>query len=206
MKIIRIGVEDDRPADHLTYMETPGQHLHIRLSAVAQQWRQIPRVVWMQISPGIKMGAGIGKPFSAAAAPLVDVKSEEVRFRPGKTPHLRFHQNTVRTLVKSYGSMYRRIAAAPKDTGNGIGIRAVLHFIAPYSDYASRGDSDSVLNFPSAGDLADFQALPDLLTKTDSAVIPKRQSESRLYFVPEIPVPEEMLDGHIILPKMDCRY
>ena len=153
MKVIRVGVEDDRPADHLTHVKAPGQHLHVRLSAVSQQRRQISGMVWMQVFAGVKMGAGSGKPFPTAITPLVDMKSEKVRFRPGKSINLRFHHNAVRALVKFYGSKYPRIAAAPKNSGNGIGICAVLHFIAPYSDYAPGGDSALFSHAPNSRSL-----------------------------------------------------
>ena len=208
---IRFGVENDRLSDHLPHVKAPGQHLHVRLSAVSQQRRQISGMVWMQVFAGVKMGAGIGKPFPAAASSLVDVKSEKVRFRPWKSVNLRFHHNAVPALVKSYGSMYRRMAAAPKNPGNGIGICAVLHFIAPCSDYAPRGHSDSI--FPVSRGLDKLPRAPGYCKCVPRPAAENRlcsssetAPESLLYFVPRNPIPEAMSRANTILPKMCFGY
>ena len=100
VKVIGSSMEDYRSADHLSHRKTPGEHLHVCLSAVSRQRRQIPGMVWMQVFAGVKMGAGSGKPFPTAITPLVDMKSEKVCFCPGKPVNVRFHHNAVPALVK----------------------------------------------------------------------------------------------------------
>ena len=56
VKIIRITMEDNRPADDLFHMESSCKHHHVRFSRSFQQRRQVSR------SDPIQSGAGTASP------------------------------------------------------------------------------------------------------------------------------------------------
>ena len=143
VKIIRITMEDDRPADDLLHTEAPGHHLHIRCSGIPQQRRQIALVSRMRFLAGVKMPAGIRKVSSLAASTLVDVKGEKSGLRPGKPPHLRFHYNAIAALVEFHHAPQRWVLASSAEPGNCIRPFLLFHPITPVPSYAARGESVS---------------------------------------------------------------
>ena len=132
MKIIRVIMDNDRPADDLLCPEAPGQHLHTGFPAISQQRRQIPRVLWVRCAAGIKVPAGVWESVPGAVPSLVDMKPEESGFCPGQTGDLRFHQNAVATLKKPDCPAYLGEIPAAADLGSSINTSCLLlHSITP---------------------------------------------------------------------------
>ena len=144
MKVIRFGVNDDRLTNHFPHMESAGQNLHIGAPMIGQQRRQVPRMVWMLGPSGIEVAAGIGKAVLLTVCSIVDVKSKEPRFCPGKTCHLRFNNHTIFPLKKTHHSAHRWMAAVPTNPGNSNGINISLQTITPFSSYAADPSIESI--------------------------------------------------------------
>lgn len=101
VKIIRITMEDDRPADDLFHMESSCKHHHVCFSRSFQQRRQVSRMVRVLRPAGGKVTAAIGETVSGAVAAPMNMQGEEPGFCPGKAGHLRLHQNAVAPLIET---------------------------------------------------------------------------------------------------------
>ena len=77
MKIIRVAVQDNRPADDLPHPEPPGQHLQIGSSIISQQRRQVSGVLGMLCPARIEVTAGFGKTIPGTISARMDVKPKE---------------------------------------------------------------------------------------------------------------------------------
>ena len=119
VEVIRFRVKDDRFADYLPHMKPPGEHFHVRFSVIAQQRRQIPRMVRMRRFAGIEMTTGICKRLPVTIRSLMDMESEETGLCFGKPDNLCFHQNAILSLEKSHNSMYRGVAAVTTNPCSG---------------------------------------------------------------------------------------
>ena len=119
MEIVRFSVNDDRFADYLPHMKPPGEHFHVSFSVIAQQRRQIPRMVRMGRFAGIEMASGICKRLPVTIRSLMDMESEETGLCFGKPDNLCFHQNAILSLEKSHNSMYRGVAAVTPNPCSG---------------------------------------------------------------------------------------
>ena len=84
MKVIRIAMQNDCPADDLLHVKTSGQHLHIGISKVCHQRRQVPCMVWVFRPVGVEVTAGIGKTISGTASALMDMERKKTGLRSGQ--------------------------------------------------------------------------------------------------------------------------
>ena len=119
VEVIRFRVKDDRFADYLPHMKPPGEHFHVRFSVIAQQRRQIPRMVRMRRFAGIEMASGVGKLLPVTIRSLMDMECKETGLCFGQSCDLRFHQNAILSLEKSHNSMHRRMAAVTPNPCSG---------------------------------------------------------------------------------------
>lgn len=136
MKIIRLPMNDDRPPDHLSHMKPPGENLHIGSPVIGQQRRQVPCMVWMQDTAGIKVRAGVGKTLTLAVCSLMNVEGKETRFRPGKSHHLRLYNHAILPLKESHNSPNCRMAAVSVNLCDSIWKSISHQSIAPLPFYA----------------------------------------------------------------------
>lgn len=144
MKVIRFGMNDDRPTKHFPHMKPPGENPHIGSPVISQQRRQIPCMVWMQDTAGIKVRTGIRKALALTACSLMDVESKETRFRPGKPGHLRLNNHAILSLKESHNSTHRWMAAVPMNPGNSIWKVVSHESIAPGPFYAADSSIDPI--------------------------------------------------------------
>lgn len=131
MKIVRVSMDDDRPADDFLHPETSGQHFQIGFSIITQQRWKIPCVIWVFSSAGIKMTACTREAVPAAASSLVNVKRKESSFRFGQTGYGCLHKHTVMPLDKCDCSPNHRIISASEDACSGFWMYCLLHRITP---------------------------------------------------------------------------
>ena len=133
MEIVRFSVNDDRFADYLPHVKSPGEHFHVCFSVIGQQRRQIPRMVGMRRFAGIEMAAGVGKTVSVTICALMDMECKEPCLRSGKSGDLHFHQDAILSLEESHNSTHRRVAAVTHNPCSGTEKIFLHQSIAPAS-------------------------------------------------------------------------
>lgn len=69
-------MNDDCAAKNLRDAETPGEHGHIRLPMAGKEGRQIPGMIGMRATAGIKVAAGICKFLAGAGRSLMDMEAK----------------------------------------------------------------------------------------------------------------------------------
>ena len=118
MKIIRMGVDYHRPADHIIHTESSRQHRHIGPAAAGKKGRQIAGVVWMLLPFWIEVVFCVTESIAAAVGSFVDVKAVDPVFL-GQTMDVRHNQNAPLGLIKFHSTGHMGGFLSPADTGEG---------------------------------------------------------------------------------------
>ena len=121
MEIVGMLMNQDGFTNHIADPEPAGKDLKVRFSSMGKQRRQVSRVAGVEDIPGIIMPLGIGKGFAAAVTALVNMESEEIRFRFRQAAEIGGNQCAAAPGMKFHGSPDTGICRAAPHPGDCIG-------------------------------------------------------------------------------------
>jgi len=128
--IIRVLVDDDRFSDHICRTEAIGENIHLGVTAIGQEYRQISRVMGVGLVGRVPVFArcqkGIGRITDGARAFVMQMEAKKgpdrlLAFTGRKTAHFDKYIRAIRDIGKHHKALQVGSQGAALDLGVGLG-------------------------------------------------------------------------------------